>query len=101
MCGYHYTEKLPNTGVLSYVASYFILFLLELHFIPITFCSGWRGNQKEELCSVQIVQKKRRQDDTTSANKKLWKSCLPKFKLNLKRRRKVEIMIANTSINID
>lgn len=48
----------------------------------------------EALCSVPFAQKRRRRENTTSTNNKLWKSYLQRFKLDLKGRRKVGIIFA-------
>lgn len=93
MCGYDYTEKLPHIGKGSPVGGplYTALFILELYFVfVVVYFSGWRGNQTEALCSVQVEQKKRRLDDTVSTKKKPWRSCMTRFKRNLKRKKEVK-----------
>lgn len=64
--------------------------LLELYFVLVAYSSGWRENQKEALCSGQFEQKKKRQDDTASSKKKLWRFCLTRFERNLKRKKEVK-----------
>lgn len=76
-------------SVVAYAPLYTVSSLLELSFLLVAYFSGWRGNPKEALCSVQAEQKRRRRDDTTSTKKKLWRSCLTRLKQNLKRKKKV------------
>lgn len=69
----------------------------NLYFVLVAYFSGWRGNQKEAPCSVQVEQKKRKQDDTTSTKKKLWRFCLTRLKQNLKRKKEVQTKKAATN----
>lgn len=51
----------------------------------------------EVLYFVLFVQKRGRQDGTTATKKKPWRPFLPKFKLNLKEKRKVGMTLLSLS----
>lgn len=71
--------------------------LLELYFVLVAYFSGWRKNQEEALCSGLLERKKKRQEDTISTKKKLWRFCLTKFESNLKRKKEVKENLSRTS----